>query len=421
MSVIEKNNRVAELVEQGQPAFESIYQGLYIDVKSRGTASWVFRYQLFGKRRQFKIGAYGVDHDDLLDVEDAIKIAIDCRKKLNGGIDPKLDAERLQYKKLVTFDDCAQKYLTQKQERIKTAYIYERVYNNEIKPYLGNVRMDRIHSYDIDSVIQRVLDSKRPAVANQVLLFIKRVYRVAVKYQVVMSNIAQEFSQTEDAGGADNRRQRFLEEQEIELAFGVFREHPNKIPTASYIALSLLLVLGVRKMELLSARWQQIDLNSKTFKLFSEGTKTATALIVPIPDLAIPLFRDLKILSRHSDYLFPNRKESKNPHISEDTLNDAISALFGVAYGNRKPGPDYMTEAGVDHFTVHDLRRTFRTLLSKLGVKKEIAEKCINHKLKGVEKTYDCYAYFSERIEAHNRLAELVMPLIKYEAFSQHA
>lgn len=48
MSVIEKNNRVAELVEQGQPVFESIYQGLYLDVKSKGTASWIFRYQLFG-------------------------------------------------------------------------------------------------------------------------------------------------------------------------------------------------------------------------------------------------------------------------------------------------------------------------------------------------------------------------------------
>ena len=63
-----------------------------------------------------------------------------------------------------------------------------------------------------------------------------------------MSNITQEFSQTEDAGGADKKRQRFLEEHEIEAAFRVFRENPVKITQSSYIALSLLLMLDTRQM-----------------------------------------------------------------------------------------------------------------------------------------------------------------------------
>ena len=63
-----------------------------------------------------------------------------------------------------------------------------------------------------------------------------------------MSNIAQEFSHTEDTGGADKKRQRFLEEHEIEAAFRFFRENPVKITQSSYIALSLLLMLDTRKM-----------------------------------------------------------------------------------------------------------------------------------------------------------------------------
>ncbi|MBA6295646.1 tyrosine-type recombinase/integrase [Colwellia sp. MB02u-9] len=418
MSVLEQANRVKELVQLGIPSFENFYPCLYLDVKSSGKASWIIRYQLYGKRRQFKIGAYGKNHEELLDLEDAIKIAIDCRQKLNDGIDLKLDIERQNQPKLITFDDCANKYLDKKRSKIQTVYIYERVYKNEIKEYMGNIRMDRIHSYDIDNVIQRVLDSGRPSVANQVLLFIKRVYRLATKYKVVICNIAQEFSQTEDAGGADKKRQRFLEEQEIEAAFLVFRQHPYKIPTGSYIALVLLLLLLTRKMELLSAKWTQIDLKRQTFKLFASGTKTEAALVIPIPDLAIPLFHDLKLLSANSEYLFPNRKKSKKAHIGEDTLNDAVSSLFGIAYGNRKPSPNYFEEIFVEHFTIHDLRRTARTMLSKLGISKPVAEKSMNHSLKGVEKTYDCYGFFPERVEALNKLAELILPLVKYTPIS---
>lgn len=415
MSILEQRSRVEELVKLGTPTFENFYPSLYLDVKSPGKASWIIRYQLYGKRRQFKIGSYGTDHDELLDLEGAIKAAIDCRKKLNDGIDPKLDIERQKQPKLVTFDDCAQKFLEKKRTKIKTTFIYERVYNNEIKSHLGAIRIDRIHSYDIDNVIQRVLDSGRLSVANQVLLFIKRVFKIAAKYKLITCNIAQEFSQTEDAGGADKKRQRFLEEHEIEDAFAVFREHPHKIPTASYIALVLLLLLGTRKMELLSARWQQIDLKRQTFKLLDTATKTQASLVVPIPDLAVPLFQDLKLLSGTSEYLFPKRKASKNPHIASDTLNDAVASLFGKAYGNRKPGPNYMANSDLEHFTIHDLRRTFRTLLSKFGTRKEVAEKCMNHSLKGVEQTYDCYGYYPERQVALNNLAEHLMPLVKYK------
>ncbi|MDN4502209.1 tyrosine-type recombinase/integrase [Alteromonadaceae bacterium BrNp21-10] len=414
MSIQQNEKRVATLVESGAPTFESIYPSLYLDVKTPGVASWIFRYQLYGKRRQFKIGSFGTDHEDLLGLEDAIKLTINFRKQINDGIDPRLEIERQKRPKLVTFDDWANKYLEKKHSKIKTAIIYERIYNNEIKSHLGNIRIDRIHSYDIDHVIQKAVNSGRPSVANQVLLFIKRVFRLATKYGAVMSNIAAEFSQTEDAGGADRKRQRYLEEQEIELAFSVFRANPLKIPTASYIALTLLLTLGVRKMELMSAKWQQIDLKRQTFRLLEDATKTDSALVIPIPDLVIPLFRDLKILAGRSDYLFPKRKKSGLAHVSPDTLNNAIATLFGNAYGNRKPEPNHLGEAGVEHFTVHDLRRTFRTLLSKLGIRKDIAEKCMNHSLKGVEKTYDCYGFFPERKDALNQLAELIMPLVQY-------
>ena len=62
----------------------------------------------------------------------------------------------------------------------------------------------------------------------------------------------------------------------------------------------------------------------------------------------------------------------------------------------------------VEHFTVHDLRRTFRSLLASLSVPGHVAERCLNHKLKGVEGIYDRYDYLNERAEALCLLSDLL-------------
>ncbi|WP_227715184.1 hypothetical protein [Marinobacter sp. 1-3A] len=63
-------------------------------------------------------------------------------------------------------------------------------------------------------------------------------------------------------------------------------------------------------------------------------------------------------------------------------------------------------------FIVHDLFRTCRSLLSAAGVPGHVAERCLNHKLKGVEGIYDRYDYFDERKKALAKVAELVAPSI---------
>jgi hypothetical protein len=50
--------------------------------------------------------------------------------------------------------------------------------------------------------------------------------------------------------------------------------------------------------------------------------------------------------------------------------------------------------------------------LAQLGVQGHIAERCLNHKLKGVESVYNQYDYFEERKKALNQLTEKVVNLI---------
>ena len=93
-----------------------------------------------------------------------------------------------------------------------------------------------------------------------------------------------------------------------------------------------------------------------------------------------------------------------------DTLNRAITKLFGHEAGKKKQPPNLMGK--MPHFTVHDLRRTCRTLLAKQGTPGEVAERCLNHKLKGVEGIYNQNDYLEERRVALNKLAVTVKSVI---------
>ncbi len=88
------------------------------------------------------------------------------------------------------------------------------------------------------------------------------------------------------------------------------------------------------------------------------------------------------------------------PHIAESTLPVALAKL--------KP---HMEE--VEGFTIHDFRRTARTHLAFLGIDPVVAERCLNHRIKGVEGIYNRHNYFNERKLALNKLADF---LAKIEA-----
>ena len=71
---------------------------------------------------------------------------------------------------------------------------------------------------------------------------------------------------------------------------------------------------------------------------------------------------------------------------------------------------------GLPHFTTHDFRRTARIHLAALGVDPHVAERCLNHKLKGVEGIYNRHDYFAERMVALEGWGQLLIQLEQGES-----
>ena len=92
-------------------------------------------------------------------------------------------------------------------------------------------------------------------------------------------------------------------------------------------------------------------------------------------------------LAGASAWLLPARRMETRmlPHIDTNTINAALAKCI-------RP---MMEES--EAFSRHDFRRTARTHLEALGVAPYVADRCLNHKIKGVEGVYNRHDYFEER------------------------
>lgn len=380
--------------------------GLYLSFReSFATPKWLFRYRFDGKQRVMSLGSYAV-----LSLADARKTAKELSAKVALGHDVAGEKQERKREAVAKIEDEKNAWTVAKLadeyfERIilgrwKHPNIVRSRIENDIKPAIGKMKAEDVRPRDIDAMIQAVVKRGAPTVANDVLRWIKRIFDFGIKRQVVEINPASAFNLA-DAGGKEEGRDRWLTRDEIIKLFQAMTDKAGAFTIENRYAVRLLLLLAVRKEELVAARWEEFDLDKAVWNLPEERTKTSAAIDIPLPPMAVETLRELHRLASGSAYVFPARKMQSRmiPHIDLNTLNAAISKHI-------KP-----LLTGVPNFTIHDFRRTARTHLAALGVDPHIAERCLNHKLKGVEGIYNRHDYFDERKKALNEWARLLAAL----------
>ena len=62
----------------------------------------------------------------------------------------------------------------------------------------------------------------------------------------------------------------------------------------------------------------------------------------------------------------------------------------------------------IPNWTLHDLRRTAKTLMARAGVRPDISERVLGHVIAGVEGTYDRHSYADEKRDALEKLAAMI-------------
>jgi len=99
------------------------------------------------------------------------------------------------------------------------------------------------------------------------------------------------------------------------------------------------------------------------------------------------------------------------PQIGKGELVFTTDGLRPIG-GLTKLKRNFDKACGVSGWTLHDLRRTARTLMSRAGVADEVAERCLGHVIGGVRGTYDRHKYYDEKKLAFEKLATLIENIV---------
>jgi len=388
---------VQAIVRKGEAGRYGDGEGLYLMLPPKGSPYWMIRYTINGKRKALSLGK-----QTDLSLAEARSEADAARKKVRAGTDPVAERKLSRPAAITTVNELFDDWFVELQKRLKNPQIPARVFKKDISPQIGLLAIDKVTPLDVRAIIRKIFDSGRPSISNDALLYMKQLFNHAIKLGLTMNNPAAAF-RVNDAGGVEKSRERALTLEEIGFVFKKFKENSDSFSRDNYIACALLILLGVRKTELTESKWTEYKLEDSKWVLPAERSKTGKEIAIPLSSLALTFFNELKVRACGSEYVFPNRRVSKTPHMGKDTLNRAIAKLFGQEPGKKIQPINKMEN--LEYFTVHDLRRTCRSLLASLSVPPHIAERCLNHKIEGVQGVYDRHDYYDERKEALNNLS----------------
>ena len=171
---------------------------------------------------------------------------------------------------------------------------------------------------------------------------------------------------------------------------------PARTTTSARI-IKLLLLTGARRDEIGALKWSEIDFDTGVMTIPGTRTKNHRTLELKLPEIAIDILRAQP--RRREDYVFGMR-------------GGAFSAW---SYSIVKLNARIVEAEGklLAAWRLHDLRRTMRTNLGKLGVRPDVAELAINHVKGGVEAIYDRHRYQREIGAALALWADYLLALVE--------
>jgi integrase len=224
---------------------------------------------------------------------------------------------------------------------------------------------------DVVRLIDGIHD-RAPVSANRTLQVLRAFLTWAVKRSILEVNVATGV----DLPHRERSRERTLSEGEIRAAWGAFTAMGYPFGTLG----QLLLTLGQRRTETASMRWDCIDLERATWRIPSAHAKTGVEHLVPLPDLAIEILDAIPRIDG-APLVFPSRHSASDRPIAG--FSRALTAAHRLS--------------DTRGWCLHDLRRTLRSNLSRLGVRPDVAERVLGHVVgKAVERAYDRHSYLPE-------------------------
>lgn len=351
--------------------------GLYLLVNPNGAKYWRLKYRTAGKEKLLAVGVYPD-----VSLADARAKRDEAKRLLAGGGDPSDNKKsEKQAKKLSidnTFEALAREWHAYKHPNWSKGYSEDLMesFEKDIFPYIGKRPITDIKPLDILEALRKlekrgVLDKMRK---------IRQACSQTFRYAIVTGR-AENNPASELAGALAIQKHKHYPHL-VASEFPEFLQCLSQYSGSriTQIATRLLMLTGVRTIELRAAEWSEFDLDKGLWEVPKERMKMRRPHLVPLSEQVLLLLRQLQEMTGRFKLVFPGRNDSTKP-MSEASINQVIKR---IGYHGRATG--------------HGFRHTMSTILHEQGYNTAWIETQLAHVDKNsIRGTYNHAQYLDGR------------------------
>lgn len=355
--------------ETAGPAYIKVGTGLLLQVGKSGSTSWILRYKVGGKRREAGLGSYPT-----VSLATAKQEAERLRLQRNDGSDPievrrqKRAAEKVEQmaeeSAAVTFKKAAESYIEAHRAGWRNAKHHSQ-WTNTLTTYayavIGEKAVSDITTADVLALLSAIWTTK-PETASRVRNRIELVLDAAAaqgqrdganpaRWRGHLDKLLPKRSKVRKV-----RHQPALDWQAMPTFWIKLTESPDTVARA----MAFTILTASRTSEVLNARWQEVDLEARLWRVPGDRMKAGRDHTVPLSDAACDILRGQS--GADPDLIFAGRRMGgRRTPLSNMAMLMRLRRL--------RPG-----------ITVHGFRSTFRDWAAEeTNYPRDVAEMALAH------------------------------------------
>lgn len=409
-------------------------RGFALQVLPSGIKSFLFIFELNKQKGYMKIGNYPG-----MSLSDARKAYNDAYNLVKSGVDPREDKKAVLEESRRKAEELAQStaalekntfellmdegipedfipttveqlvavyYVKYSKENhgLKTQRNFLYTVKSGIIPVMGKKIITEIRRRDAIALIQDVA-SRAPGQSGNVLKAGRQIFEYALLREWVETQPFLQITKAVPKAMA-NVCDRVLEDIEVPQAWNAISKSPSSDSVKR--ALKMILVTAQRSGEVAQMHSDQII--DRWWTIPAKVAKNKREHRVYLTDTA------LSLIGNRKGHIFPSQK-GRTGHIAVNTIAQAIYRGYSSESSEKIVGVNTIKASktayfGMTPWSPHDLRRTARTNMPRVGVSDEHAEELLNHTKPGIIGVYNKYRYDNEKKAALLKWETLLIELL---------
>lgn len=376
-------------------AWDADFPGFGIQTTNTGHKSFVFQYRAGSTSRRMKLDGSWFRHEAARTSKPAPALkgtpravakreAEAVRGAVAQGRDPLAEMRKLAQAASNTFKAIAETYLSQDGSRLRSHDQIKAVLERHAYPRIGAKPIEDLKRSVIVKMLDKIEEEAGPVAADRTLAHVRKICNWhAARTDDFNSPIVRGMARTKPK---QRRRQRILTDEELKA---VWTTAEGQQTPFAWLVRYILLTMTRRNEAARMIRGEAVNGN---WTIPGRRHKSKKDFLLPLSKVASDMLAEIPAIGRKGIVFTTSGK----------------TPISGFS----KFKADFDKACGVTGWTLHDLRRTGRTLCSRAGADADHAELAYGHTIQGVRGTYDVWQYRDEKLHVMELLAAQIERIV---------